>query len=424
MSDRLKKKIYYTMRLLFGAVGLCVILPGVFIRAWKPQTTKPENKPRLFWGTTPLKNFTYLSAALREAGYVSETAVVELYPIVNGRDFDTVVVVDPEQAAIKRLYDELLAPCFMFAAAIGRFDIFHFSFDGGLLRRTALAGLEAPLLKLAGKSLVVMAYGSDAFVYDRMPPLWRHALVTDYEKNGRQAAKIESRIRHFTYHADIVIGSLVHFINLPKWDILPLLPYPVDTNALQPVWPRIKGTVRIAHAPNHRGVKGTEFLVNAVERLIEEGHDIELILIEGQPNDSALKMMAAADIFVDQLIFGYALAAIEAMALGKIVVTGIEDSPEYRLFRRVSFLDEAPVMAASPGTIYNVLGDLLRRRQDWPELGSQTRTFAERRHSFAAATEMYEAIYRRIWYGEDVDLINFYHPLLENHSALGGARAR
>lgn len=37
----------------------------------------------------------------------------------------------------------------------------------------------------------------------------------------------------------------------------------------------------VGHMPNHRGVKGTEFLIDAIERLKSEGVKVELLLIEG-----------------------------------------------------------------------------------------------------------------------------------------------
>ena len=112
--------------------------------------------------------------------------------------------------------------------------------------------------------------------------------------------------------------------------------------------------MRIVHSANHRGAKGTDFLVAAVEQLRAEGHDLELDLIERVPNSEAVARVAAADMYVDQLLFGYAMAALEAMALGKVVISGIEDTPDYQLFRRYSYLDECPIV---PG----VAGDGRRR---------------------------------------------------------------
>ncbi len=149
----------------------------------------------------------------------------------------------------------------------------------------------------------------------------------------------------------MVVGSLVHIASLPRWDVLPLTAYPIDVEAVDPHPPSVDGTVVIAHSANHRGAKGTEFLIAAVEILRAEGCDVELDLIERVPNTEALERMARADIYVDQLLFGYAMAALEAMALGKVVISGIEDTPHYRVFRRYSYLDECPIVPASPETI-------------------------------------------------------------------------
>ena len=76
-------------------------------------------------------------------------------------------------------------------------------------------------------------------------------------------------------------------------------------------------------------------------------------------------------------------------------------------------VDESPVVPANPETIYDVLRDLMGCRREWPNLGRRSRAFAEKRHSFAAAVEMYEAIYDRIWWGKEIDLIRFHDPPFE-----------
>jgi hypothetical protein len=176
-----------------------------------------------------------------------------------------------------------------------------------------------------------MPYGSDTWVLDHVPVLsWRHALVIEYGELGNRAAAIERRVRRLTSQADAVVGCLVHVTCLPRWDVLPLTCYPIDTERLQPVPPRKEGPIRIAHAANHCGAKGTEFLVAAVERLRAEGTDADVTLIEKRPNQEALEQIAGADIYVDQLVFAYALAALEGIALGKVVVSALEDSPRVR----------------------------------------------------------------------------------------------
>jgi hypothetical protein len=375
-------------------------------------TKSAQERPRLLWGARPISSLPALSALARRSGHFSEVAVIERYATTQDGDFDHLVFSRTSLPGMRRIANTVLAFRF-FARALHRYDIFHYFFDGGILQRTGLWWLEMPLLRFCGKRLVLLPYGSDSFVYDHLSDVtWRHALMINYPALGSFAALIERRIRQATRYADVVVGCLVHVANLPRWDILPLTYYPVDTDSLQPIWPRTEGPVRVGHAPNHRGAKGTEFVIFAVEKLREAGYDIELVLIEGRPHAEAMAMLAACDIVVEQLIFGYALTAMEAMALGKVVITGIDpEASHYRLFRRYSFLDELPAVAASPETIHECLERLLTERSRWPSIGRQSRAFAERRHSFAACGEMWQAIYNHIWRREPVDLINFYHPL-------------
>lgn len=403
---RLARKL---LDLALAPVGLAIILPAFVVVAL--QSKRPD-KPRLLWGALPIKTLSYTSAAMRKLGYVSDVWTIELYPIVGAKDFHRICDSGLNGRSLAGYVANTMLVFFAFAQALVRYDIFHYFFDGGLLQRTALRRWEYALLKLAGKRLVLLPYGSDSFVYDEVPNQgWRFALMINYGEAGTRAGQIQSFVRLGCKWADCVVGCLVHTVNLPRVDVLPLTWYPIDLERLQPRLPRTDGLIHIAHAPNHRGPKGTEFLLDAVDRLRAEGHDVELTLIEKMPNDRAIEVIAQADIFVDQLIFGYALAALEGMALGKVVITGFEwDGPEYLAFRRYSFLDECPAVPASPETIYGVLADLIARRAEWPEIGARTRAFAERRHSDAFVGDLFEQIYRRIWLGECVDLPALYKP--------------
>jgi len=177
---------------------------------------------------------------------------------------------------------------------------------------------------------------------------------------------------------------------------------------IQPVPPSKDGSVIVCHPTNHRGAKGTNFLLKAIENLKRDGYDIELDLLEEASNQEAILRMSRADIVVDQLLAGYALAALEALALGKVVISGLEDNYRYRVFRRYSYLDQCPIIPASPESIQEVLLNLMNSRDSWSDIGLQSRAYVERYHSFSAATAMWDAIYERIWQGKKIDLINFY----------------
>jgi glycosyltransferase involved in cell wall biosynthesis len=384
-------------------IAVCAFVAAVFRR-------RPE-RPRLLWGVQPIISLVNLARAMAEAGYTSET--VALYPsrLYAPELFDNRPYRTTGNVVLQFAGNQWRAYVF-FVRALRRYDVFHYFFDGGILSPTPLSRIELPLLRALGKKIVLMPYGSDAFVFDTITnPLWRAGLMIEYGVLGDRAELIQRRLRRNTRRAHVVVGSVVHVASLPRWDVLPLTAYPIDTRPIEPVPPSVEGTVRIVHSANHRGAKGTDFLVAAVERLRVEGHEVELDLIERVGNEEALARVAAADIYVDQLLFGYAMAALEAMAFGKVVISGIEDTPDYQVFRRYSYLDECPIVPASPETIADVLRDLIARRSEWPAIGRESRDYVEHRHSYAAAVELYGAIYRKLWDGEEVDLINLFHPL-------------
>src|SRR5256885_9029967 len=60
-------------------------------------------------------------------------------------------------------------------------------------------------------------------------------------------------------------------------------------------------SLRIAHAPSKRAVKGTADVLAAVDSLRARGAPVELDLIEGVPNREARLRYAAADVVIDQL---------------------------------------------------------------------------------------------------------------------------
>lgn len=397
--------------LLPVGIALLVTLVWAFmIRADRSR------QPRLCWQSTPIKSLAYMSLAMRTAGYDSETAVIDLYAINRREDFDHVLLPPAGANALRAFFSRRLMSYHFFCRSLLRYDVFFMYFDGGVLRQTLLSRWELPLLRLANKKIVLMPYGSDSFVYDNIPvPAWRHALMMSYPILGSHTRRIERRVRRMVAYADVVIACLVHFVCLPRWDMLPLTCYPVDTDAINTdatLPPTVSGPIRIAHAANHRGVKGTEFLIEAVRALREQGYEIELDLIERVPNHEALRRIGLADIYVDQLVMGYALAAQEAMAMGRVVISPVDGLPETDLFRTYSYLNECPIISASQRSIKQVLEGLIADRQRWPEIGRASREFVTRRHSFAACADMYKAVLDRVWYGKQVDLMNYYHPVL------------
>lgn len=392
----------------------CILIMATYVRYRKAPVRKT---PHLIFGAVPIIGLTYISHALREIGYKTKVVTCMWSRIFKDSDFDVVLYNGRSTATNFKLFwfffSGHLKSYRCFINALLDYDIFNYYFDGGMLQVTGIGKYELAILKYARKKIVLLPYGGDAFVYEEIANAhWRHAMISNYPQLGDNSHKIKARLHRSSRLADVVVGCLVHYVNLPRWDILPCLCYPIDTQNLQPVYPKMSGTVRIAHATNHRGVKGTVFLEEAVKRLQGEGVDVELDVIEYVTNEEALERMARCDIYVDQLVFGYALAALEAMSHGKVVISGLNDAEQNKVFRNYSYLGECPVIAGDIDTIYDVLKSLISRRDEWDEIGKKTREYTVHRHSFASIADMYNMIYKKIWWGEDVDLINYYHPYL------------
>ena len=405
------------LRLIRGLLDLVMLvfwipLIALFAIASLALRRRPPRPPRILWGSQAIKALATMKDAAASAGWPGEMIAREPSRLYRPEEFDHVVYSKSRFRVTERIFDSFMAYWF-FVRGLLRYDVFAFYFDGGVLRRTAIARCEFALLKLLKKKLIVFPYGSDAWVLDHTSnQLWRSALLIDYGIMGVRARETEAQVRRGCRHADCVLGCLVHIAGLPRYDVLPLTCYPIDTNALEPVAPSVKGAIRLAHSANHRGFKATDFLVAAVDRMRARGHDIELDVIERVPNEEALRRVARADVYVDQLVAGYAYAALEAMALGKVVISAIGDTDAAHVFRRYSYLDECPIVDASVETIEGVLEELIARRADWPALGREMRAFCERRHSVPANARMWDAILRRVWNGEDLNLMHLYHPLL------------
>ena len=154
------------------------------------------------------------------------------------------------------------------------------------------------------------------------------------------------------------------------------IPNPIDLNK----YPYIgvedhERKLRIVHAPSDPKVKGTEYVIKAVEELKSEGYEIELDLVKNMPHQEAVEHYKRADIVVDQLLVGwYGVFAIECMALGKPVCVYIrEDLKSYLPTPR-------PLIATSPRDLKEDLRRLIEDASLRSRIGKTARMFAEQVH--------------------------------------------
>ena len=307
-----------------------------------------------------------ISAGLRELGVESTLLVF------NERPFDRGFDVNLELRDTSRLGSvpfNLPKQLRALAWALPRFDVFHF--HAGLTlapRRLAL-----PLLRARRKGIVFQSWGSDL--------------------RGRSAAEVP-----YLRESDaVIVGSYLTRRLAPRgpWPEYDVVPPAIVLHDWQPAPAEPGETLRVAHAPSKRAVKGTEAVLAAVESLRARGAPVELDLIEGVPNREARKRYAAADVVVDQLRIGwYGMFAIEAMALAKPVVVHLD--AEAAAETEEAFGLELPLVRADETTLADVLAGLVERRAELPELGRRSREYVERVHAHTEVARRVLAIYERV----------------------------
>jgi glycosyltransferase involved in cell wall biosynthesis len=164
------------------------------------------------------------------------------------------------------------------------------------------------------------------------------------------------------------------------------------------------GGVRLYHAVGHRtertrsdgvNIKSTHVYLPLISQLRNEGHQLDLIQPTGIPNREVVFLQAQADIFLDMLTFGWFGAnAREAMMLGKPVICFLR--PEWLESARKEipdYIDELPVVSATPQTVKAVLLDLIVNKEKRLKIGRDSRRFAEKWHSAEAGSRRFNQIY-------------------------------
>jgi hypothetical protein len=382
-----------------------LLLLALGVRVEVARRRRRGEPPRLLWGPEPLIFIKYWSEAMRERGYDSRTLVHSVFAINTRQDFD----LHREDFLRGWPLAQLIRDPVVFAWALLHADVFLTTLDGGLLRAARpLRQLEAPLLRLAGKKLVVSPYGTDILVTGEIGPA-EAPLVEDYPWIPERNAAVRRRVDHFARWSNVVVRNW-QFGYLPRWDVVWPTQLGIDTERWSDRRPDAPpgaaggdapsggGEVVILHAPNHRHVKGTEHLLRAVDELRAEGLPVRMDLREGRPNAEIREALPAADIVADQFYAGYATFAVEGMASGRPVLSALSGMPA--VVRATEVMQRCPIVDTDLSNLADNLRELVTDPARRVRLGRESRKFAVRHHSYRAVADGWERILAHVWRGE------------------------
>ncbi|CAG7649064.1 glycosyltransferase family 4 protein [Paenibacillus allorhizosphaerae] len=274
-----------------------------------------------------------------------------------------------------------------FEEALETYDIFHFHFGSTFFEPDKR---DLKILKSLGKKIVAHFNGDEA----RLPSIAKtfnnpYVQVREFwtEERIRENLKLNCT---YTDHAIINDHELLPQVE-PYFKKVHIIPYAIDVREFTPEYPSPSAEPVVVHAPSDRRVKGTEFVLQAVDRLKKEGVKFQFHLVEKVPHEQAKQIYQKSTIIIDQLTVGtYANLSMEAMAIGKPVICYIRDD------LRSTFPPGFPIVSANPDTIYEVLKDLLNRPEDWAKLGMAGRSYVEQTHSYDNVAQKLIHVYKQL----------------------------
>lgn len=388
---------------------------------WLAAALPARRRDTLVWGSRPIISFSYWAKALQAAGHPSISIMQDVFAINRASDFN-ILFRDLAPRWLPQTIAMGIGTLRALMFVLRRGKVLHMPYEGFALHWSCWWFLESRLLRTAGVRSVILPYGADFYAYSRViDPSARHGLLATYPAAARNERAIRRKIEHWNAVADAVLPGY-QLDGEGRWDVLMPSMFAIDTQAWQAKREYsdadgVNASVSILHTPNHRGFKGTEFLVAAVEELQAEGLKVDLLLLERMPNEQVREKMQSVDILAEQFIAtAYAMSGIEGMASGLPVLANLDHEAYTRLFRRFSFLDECPIVSTPPERLRDTLRILVRNPELRRTLGKASRAYAEKYHSFETAQFVFGSIYKRIVDGEDIDLIHLFHPLLSPYN--------
>jgi glycosyl transferase family 1 len=372
-------------------------------------------------------NAWYLSRALRKLGWTADVLNWNTNPsserYFHGEDFRLEPPLDSRTLARHLRF---------YARAVEDYDIFHFSNAHGIHFGPALRGFfeqrfgpgaEIRLLKRLGKKVVYTVNGCHDGVSQTSFASWGERPVC-IDCAWRERPDVCSDERNLAWGkfrnsvSDYIVrtgGNRVDFNDDPRCHEVPEFSC-LDSEFWRPDLPIPREyrlpisdqTVKIYHAVGNfelrsigeerRNLKSTHIYRPLVERLKDEGHDVELIFFHDVPNRELRYYQVQADIVVDMLTFGIFGANVrEAMMLGKPVVCYMR--PEWLDQMRdevPDYVAELPIVSATPETVKDVLVDLIEDSDKRLRIGRASREFAVKWHSPDVAAHRFDQIYREL----------------------------
>lgn len=348
-----------------------------------PPPVPPSTQTRLFIGPANFAGQGWLIA--RAAERLPDVGAVAMHLLGRNRvyGFSSDNPVDPhihqhsahwrrrQFAAVSRGFTHVIVEA-------GR-PLFGKLFDHDVVR-------EVEALRRRGVRVAMLAHGSELRLPSRHRELdeWSPFADADWADIDRlETGALRYRALLDAINVPVFVTTPELILDRPGAQWLPLVVDPARWATDDRVLERNRPIV--IHAPTHPIIKGTALIEPVLTRLHDEGV-IEYRRVTAVPSSRMPAVYAGADIVLEQFRIGtYSVAAIEAMAAGRVVIAHLHE--QVRDHVRAQVGREIPVVSATPATIEAVLRDIVGRREHYRALAADAPGFVAAVHDGAATAE-------------------------------------
>ncbi len=127
-----------------------------------------------------------------------------------------------------------------------------------------------------------------------------------------------------------------------------------------------------------KNIKGSPKILEAINKLKEEGFKIEYMYINNIPSKDVKYLQSQADICIEQIIYGWwGSTGVETLSLGKPVIVYINKEWKKNYLEHFPYLEELPVVEANTKNIYRVLKKLVKNDALRKKISKNSRKFSK-----------------------------------------------
>jgi hypothetical protein len=210
---------------------------------------------------------------------------------------------------------------------------------------SAMQLIELMSLRVLRRKIAVVYHGDDARQLDRFTQEygWNYGELVGAPEGDLEGDRLKRnqirRLSKFAHGIFVLTPDLIPMVPGSKWIPAAVMPKQAPKKS-EPLEHRIV----VGHAPSHRGIKGTQHVLRAVENCLTDGINLDFRLIEGVSHSDSLAALSKLDVVIDQVCIGwYGVLAVEAalqkacvmVYLDEKVMEYAKDSPE---FRKIPFI--------------------------------------------------------------------------------------